>query len=271
MINTIVVPLDGSSLAESALVPARALAERLDAGLVLLTTHWADGTGDAQQYLDRVAAGLEALRVKTSVVHDRAAPEAILLQAEQPRHVVCMATHGRGGLAHVVLGSVAEAVLQKSRAPLLLVGPNLERGAWKSPEWFAGGHLVVALDGSEVSQAILSVAAQWARLLGLRLELVHVTVTTLGLGPGARPESADGARLDELAATITGVEEPPLCTTLRGPDVAASLLEHAGRAPSTLLALTSHGRTGLARVTLGSVAMRVVHRSPCPVLVYRSL
>jgi nucleotide-binding universal stress UspA family protein len=181
-----------------------------------------------------------------------------------------MATHGRGGLAQAVLGSVAEEVLRKSPAPLLLVGPDLERGAWESPEWFADGHILVALDGSEVSQAILPVAAEWARLLGLRVELVHVDIRALGLGPGARPESADGAGLAELAATITGLQQPPDCTTLQGTDVAASLLEHAGKAPSTLLALTTHGRTGLARVTLGSVAVRVVHRSPCPVLVYRS-
>ena len=266
MINKIVVPLDGSSFAERALSPARALAHRLDATLVLLTTHWADGTGGAQEYLERKAAELGDARTDTIVVHDRFAPEAIELSVREADTVVCMSTHGRSGLGHAVLGSVAEEVLRNSDRPLLLVGPELERRAWESAEWFRGGRLIVALDGSARAERIVPIAAEWARLLGLGIELTQVLITPLG--SGLRDEEsgdAEHAALEEIAATIDAATNPA-CEVLHGPDAAGSLLDHASRAPATLIALTTHGRTGLARVTLGSVAMQVIRRSPCPVL-----
>jgi nucleotide-binding universal stress UspA family protein len=266
MMKKIVVPLDGSSLAERALSPACALAHRLDASLVLLTTHWADGIGSAEEYLEGQSAELGYARTGTIVVHDRFAAEAILLSVREADTVVCMSTHGRSGLGHAVLGSVAEEVLRNSDRPLLLVGPELERGAWESAQWFRGGRLIVALDGSARSERIVPVAAKWARLLGLGIELTQVLITPLGFG--LRDEdSGDAAQvaLEEIAASIDAATKPA-CEVLHGPDVAASLLDHASRAPATLIALTTHGRTGLARVTLGSVAMQVVRRSPCPVL-----
>jgi nucleotide-binding universal stress UspA family protein len=128
MITKVVVPLDGSALAERAVTPARSLAERIGATLLLMTARSGDDAGEARQRLDKQATALGFDRVDTAIVHDRSAAEAILTEARDPNAVVCMSTHGRSGLGQALLGSVAEAVLRGSDRPVLLVGPSLDRG-----------------------------------------------------------------------------------------------------------------------------------------------
>jgi nucleotide-binding universal stress UspA family protein len=270
MIKKIVVPLDGSPLARNALAPAQTLAGRLDATLLLMTTHWADGIGNAREYLDQQAAELGDVRVETRVVHDRFAAEAILLLANGADTVVCMSTHGRSGLGQAVLGSVAEEVLRKADHPILFVGPRLDPVAWESAHWFSAGTILVALDGSKTSESVVPVAAEWARRLGLGIELTQVLITPVGLGIQSGGGDAERAALEAVASGLD-LEPRARCEVLHGPDAASTLLEHASHAPATLIAITSHGRTGLRRVTLGSVAMQVVHRSACPVLTLRAV
>ena len=265
MIKKIVVPLDGSQLAQHAVAPAHALALRLEATVVLMTTHWDDGLGKADEYLQEQAAELGDVHAETTVVHDRVAAEAILLSTRELDTVVCMSTHGRSGIGQAVLGSVAEEVLRKADRPVFIVGPALDPDTWESAYWFDDGRILVALDGSATSEAIVPVAAEWAGLLGLGVELVQVLITPVGLRLRSNGGGAESAALEAIAARIEASTKPG-CQVLHGPDVAASLLDFAASAPATLIALTTHGRTGLARVTLGSVAMQVVHRSPCPVL-----
>lgn len=264
------VPLDGSPFAARALTPARSLAERVGASLLLLTTRWDHEVDEAREYLDEQAGELRFDRTETVIVHDRLAPEAILVEARDPHTVVCMSTHGRSGLGHAMLGSVAEAVLRGSDRPVLLVGPSLERGAWQSARWFADGNLLVALDGSKASEAIVPAAAEWARLLGLRACVAQVVPTPIGLVPKPPEHAAGSESMRDVAEALPEVGGSPESAVLHGPDAATSLLDYASQLPATLVAMATHGHTGLARVALGSVAMRVVHRNPCPVLVIRS-
>jgi nucleotide-binding universal stress UspA family protein len=269
MVAKVVVPLDGSALAARALGPAQALAKRTGASLLLLSTRWDDAVDPAREYLQRQAAELGFERVDTMVIYDRVAGPAILTQVDEPDCVVCMSTHGRGGLGEAVLGSVAEEVLRRSTRPLLLVGPGLENGVWQSEHWFADGKLLVTVDGSEASEAIVPAAGEWARLLGLKPWVAHVV-----RGPADvvleldSPEA--GATVDRVARNLAEAGLAPQGKVIHGYDTAASILDFAERLPATLVAMATHGRSGFARVALGSVAMRVVHHSFCPVLVVRS-
>jgi len=178
-----------------------------------------------------------------------------------------MSSHGRDGLGRAMLGSVAEEVLRGSTRPVLIVGPSLERGTWQFAHWFADGNLLAAIDGSEASEVVVPAAAEWASLLGLRAWVVQVVPTS----PGADATNAEPPI--EAAAVRHAAEAMPddaQWEVLVGSDVAASLLDYAARLPATLMVIGTHGRTGLARVALGSVAMRVVRQSQCPVLLHGS-
>jgi nucleotide-binding universal stress UspA family protein len=230
-----------------------------------MTTHWDDAAAPAREYVDKQAAELDFERVETLVIHDRSAPAAIELLVDEPGNLVCMATHGRSGLGTAVLGSVTEAVMQHARHPILLVGPTVERGAWHSVHWFTNGNLLVPLDGSELSEAVLPIAVGWASMLGLRPWVVQVVASST---PGAE-SITESAYVRGVAESLDGLHHPPQWEVLHEPDPAKALCHFAGSLPATLIAMTTHGRTGVARVTMGSVAMHVVHHSPCPVLMMR--
>ncbi len=270
VITTVVVPLDGSPLAATAIGPARALAEATGATLRFLTaeplTLWREQIPEAKEYLEQQAASTGLSAVETLVVGDKAAREAILAESQTAGAVVCMATHGRSGLGHAALGSMAEAVLHDSDRPLLLIGPSM---ASASPE-LRHGNLVVAVDGSPASEAIIPVASDWIRILELRPWVVEVVLaprSTVGESHEPAPESATVRR---VAQSLHDRGMLAQWEALHDPDTADALLDYASHLPAVLIAMATHGRTGLARVALGSVAMQVVHRSRCPVLVARS-
>jgi nucleotide-binding universal stress UspA family protein len=149
---TIVVPLDGSSLAEEALGPASALAESLRGRLLLLRVvepvYYGYGIGEgygaamldldgeagleaSRAYLEELASRLraEGRDVRTRVEVGVAAATIARVAEEEAAVAIAMATHGRGGLARLVLGSVATALLQRAREPILLVRPALPAAA----------------------------------------------------------------------------------------------------------------------------------------------
>ena len=269
MITKVVVPLDGSPLATSALAPARSLAERAGASLLLMTTRWDDDVALAREHLEEQAALVGSDRVETSVIHDRTAPEAILLQGAEPGAVVCMATHGRSGLGQAALGSVAEAVVRRSHRPVLLVGPSVERGAWQSGFWFDHGNLLVPVDGSAISEAVVPIASEWAALLHLRPWVTEVLPAPARIVVPSREPDAETCFVRAVAEQIHDGSEATQWEVLHADDAAEALVTQARRLPAALVAMATHGRTGLSRAALGSVAMRVVHGSSCPVLVVR--
>ena len=270
MVMRVVVPLDGSDVAARAIGPAHALAERTGAELVLLSTRWDDGVGEARDALNAQAAEIDYERTATTIVHDRAAAPAILMAADEPGVTVCMSTHGRGGLGRALLGSVTEEVLRHATHPILLVGPSLDRGAWQSEHWFVDAILLVAVDGSPASEAVVPAAADWGRMLDLQPRVVEVLPAPIGILVDRHDDATETAEARRVAEALDSVERPSQHTVLHGADVAAALLDCARGLPVALIAMGTHGRTGLARVTLGSVAMRVVHGSACPVLIARS-
>ncbi len=139
----VLVPLDGSELAETALGPAGELATRLSAELVLLQVVSLPPYGlygeageylaldpaaelmQAERYLAEIVGRLRATLAQVRMRADVGYPGALIAQAavQEKADLICMATHGRGGVARMVLGSVATDVLRRTNVPLLLVRP----------------------------------------------------------------------------------------------------------------------------------------------------
>jgi nucleotide-binding universal stress UspA family protein len=263
--DTILVPLDGSTSAERALALAAAISGKTGAGVVVLTARQGGVVVEPKRYLTEAARAAGIANVRPVVIEDRLAASAIVEVAREARDpVICMTTHARGGAGHALFGSVAEETLRRAAVAMLLVGPRMPSGLVAEFE-----HLVVCLDGSELSCAILPLVAAWAPVLDADVTLVTVVdPDTRAAVPPVGDVSA-AVNLERLAHELESACGTVAWTVLTERHAADAIVEFAGRRPGTLLALTSHGRTGLARITVGSVAMAVVRDATCPILTIR--
>lgn len=270
MVQQLIVPTDGSLASWKAFDVALELAERLDVGVNLLevATDPVDGRFAAQRLHDELADrgpfGVEVdieVRLQVETVADELA-RAI---ETRPGVVLVMASHGRGRSA-AILGSVAEATVRRTNGPIVLVGPSFE-----SAHGF-GGPLLATVDGSDESEVALPVATAWASALRVTPWIVHATppldeMRRAGLDADDVLETGHLARLASHFASLTGSRVE--FEQLHGRQAVRAVSEHARRCGASLVVASSHGRSGLSRLALGSVAAGFVHSSPCPVLVVR--
>jgi nucleotide-binding universal stress UspA family protein len=269
--TTIVVPLDGSAFAERALRPACAIAARLDDARVLLVQCSPHDLDAAQHHLDdRAALYADVVDIETRIVGRGDPAETILaIAAAEPDATLCMATQGKGGFRAKVLGSVSTEVVCRSTQPLFLVGPQCRTALLPAER----GRLLVCSDGSVLSDRIVPTAADWSARLRLEPWLTEV------VGPDENPEPAHEphpnreveaatARLDTLAARLPESTPPAHTEVLHG-SPSRSIAWFADRLPAALIAMATHGRSGLTRISMGSVANEVVRHAPCPILITR--
>jgi nucleotide-binding universal stress UspA family protein len=259
MPKTIIVPVDGSDASERAVHVAQRLATQLDrCELVVMTASGPDDE-DRRDYLDSLVGQATVAGVRAEFIEDPVPAVAIVRLAERLSDAtVCMAAHGRGRIAAPFLGSVATSVVRQSTTPVLLVGPHCETEWWHSPP------KLVACWAGTGSNAVLAWSRQWVDDLGAEfwLESVfHSLDTRMAENPRAEFEPA-------LASLGSDIEVHLL--PIRADYPPGAIVQSARDLPATLLAMTTHARTGIAHTALGSVAMDVVHRSPCPVLVAHS-
>jgi nucleotide-binding universal stress UspA family protein len=264
-IRDVVVPVAPSAPGhERAVGPALRLAARGGGEVCLFACAADEGAASgAERHLRELADGLPG-RVSVEVVVGRhkGAAASIAAAAERRGATICMAAHGRSGVGRALLGSVTEETLQLVDGPLVLVGPRVSAAPEAGPT-----EVVACVDGSSTSEQVVPVAAGWAAHLGARLVLAQVLEPASPYpGSGIPEEHLDGSYLERLAAGVQGVDRPDF-DVLHG-DPASAIVEFAsGRVQ--LIAVATHAHRGLTRAALGSVAMKVVHRAPCPVLVVR--
>ena len=270
-IREILLPSDLSSASDRALEHAALLAGRFEAALTLyhavevhdlLYAHWAFDQGHeiwaqaeeaAQRLLEERAS---ALKVRHKVLVERAvsAPRALLevIRRLQPDLTV-MATHGRGGLSHLLLGSVTEQVVRHAFRPVLCMR-EADHG-----DAFPYRRILVPTDLSPASRLAFPMGAQLARTFDAEVLAVHVTRPS---GPGETPSEAwlwrffqpDFGDLGVTAQVLTGSVWERIVHTAR--------VEKAD-----LVVMSTHGHDSLGDRILGSNTERVVRHSPCPVLV----
>lgn len=263
MTKTIVVPLDGSELAERSIGTASWLARDLDCEIRLVTTTiGAESDADAD-YLQEQADTTGVSYIRTEVIEHRFPAAGIKETVEtMPDPVVCMSTRGRGGLAETILGGVSDEIVKGVQVPLVLLGPYAAAGDPPSRS------LVIAIDRSDASLAVLPTVVDWAPRLGLDVHVV--TVAQCGTTGGPDPRAAAANELvDEAASKLEALGVTSRTHVLNSAHSADVVVAFARGLPAALIAIGTHGRGGISARALGTVAGEIVRHSPCPVLVRR--
>ena len=297
MYKKILVPLDGSATAEAVLPYVEAFAAGFKTSVELLsvidigamTTHLApdtvrhlDGIIAAEEkkcaeYLNNVAKRFSHASTECRMVRGTPA-QTILESTSQDRDtLIAMATHGRSGPKRWLLGSVAEKVLRGTTNPLFLVRAA---AAKTSPQRIINS-LVVPLDGSPLAEQILLTVCRWAQALDVEVTLIRAFefparayVSSEAYLPNydemredARREAAAYLKVKEDFLVGEGVRTVSVLT-IEGA-AANEIISYAQTAPGAVIAMSTHGRSGVQRWILGSVTEKVVRHADAPVLVVR--
>lgn len=293
MFTKILVPLDGSELAERALVPAIALAKRGAGSLVLVQAPAPDLTtlpevaggyipaglptaahDDAVVYLTtrQQAYAHAEVPIHTRVLEGSAADVVVEAATVEKADLIVMSSHGYSGLTRWVLGSVAERVLHAAPCPVLVM---------RSPAPVR--QILIPLDGSPLAERALAPGLEIARRLNATVTLLRAIppvpmeamerLEGIELGLGRRLEGdlyeEANAYLTQVAAAqrSTGVDLKMVVITDRP---AEAILTYAEHHAVDVIAMSTHGYTGLKRWTYGSVTDKVLREArACSMLVVR--
>ncbi len=245
-------------------------------------------------YLEEVAARLRAradVPVSVSVEHGEVATALCALLDAGEADLAVLATHGRGPLARFWLGSVADELIRRVSRPLLLVRPTGEAvDLEREPEL---GRIVVPLDGTELAEQILGPAVEVAGLIPNSEIILVRAIQPTALAefkpeaPAAGQEALSLTRevqalqdhlrreaeryLEEVAGRLRARGLRVVTQVVVEDHPASAILDEAEARHAGMIALETHGRRGLSRLLLGSIADKVVRGAHVPVLVHRPL
>ncbi len=310
MYSKIIVPLDGSDLAEQALPYAELVAQTLSVPIELVQAYdilpgsvlgsrsarvadqlQMSARERTEASMEPAKQRLEAAGFAVNIATQRGqAADVIVAQAgTDPGALVVMCTHGRGGISRWVMGSVTDKVLHTIPNPMLIVratvtGPASPGTSLKS--------VVVPLDGSALSELAIPHAVNVAAALSARITAMQVTPTAdyyrrqlavvtpeMGAIPDFDPGSPEEMAEDDAAGVASYLEDVTNrmaidhahgvdITHVVEDNIAQSIIDRAAAQPS-LVVMTTHGRSGVGRMVMGSVTDRVIRHSNTPVLVIR--
>lgn len=264
MYARILVPVDGSAYSAEVIPYAKALAGAHGTHLVVVRiVDKASDHATAARDTEKLAAQFSAHSL--CMVDSGDIADGILREAARvPDTLIAMTSHGRSGLAEVVLGSVALRLVRARRGPIVVYRPSGHTGNGSRP--LQASRIVLPLDGTEASQAIAPQAAQLAAWIGVRLVVVSVidaaaTADMHASGVKVEESSYVRARANELAKQY-GVE--PGWEVLHGRPVDA-IVNFAREDRGTILAMSTRGRTALRSALLGSVTSACLRHAGVPI------
>jgi nucleotide-binding universal stress UspA family protein len=298
MYKRLLVPLDGSSLAEAVLPIIERLAPAWNSTVLLLhilerrapeevhgERHLTEPR-EAATYLERIAQRLRERAIPVDYhVHDVLEGNVARAVADHADEVsadlVIICTHGRGRVPNMLFGSIAQQVLHRGATPVLLARAPLDH----VEPTFDPSTVLVPLDATTASEAALEPAVRIASSLGAALHLVMVVATRETIRGDRLPtatwlpsatraeleleEQEAGAYLRRLSASLQS--NVPVTVEVRRGDIASALLDQAEELRVGLIVLATHGRAGLQAVWAGSVAARLLGRTRQPVLLLRAI
>jgi len=298
MLEHILVPLDGSPLAESVLPHAVALAHAFAPRVSLLHVvqrdvapdmiptmdplDWQLRRAEAEAYLEEVSARLRAenVQAEATVAEGPSAERIIAYAHDEGADLILLSSHGRGGLSEWNISSVVQKVILRSFLPALIVR------AYRPYSGDLGGlryqRVLVPLDGSQRAECVLPLAATLGRYYDATLILAHVVV---------RPEVPRHTPLtrDELALVNQLTERnrveaeryleelrPQLATTVEtrlvvNSNTALALHDLVDQEGADLVVLSAHGYSGEARWPYGSVTLNIIVYGTTPLLIVQDL
>jgi nucleotide-binding universal stress UspA family protein len=302
MYKMIMAPTDGSGFDREAIQVALRIAERSQANVRLVRVHCTgaffgmESSPEAasvsvevlEQERDRILNELDDLAAecrKTSSANievsleDGAVPDALHAYAKRNKvDLIVMSSHGRGGIARLSLGSVTDSLIRRTTIPVLIVKPHPSYLNSQAPD--ALKRIIVALDGSSVAERILPRVVALAKVEESELTLLRVVVPKTAFQKAVAKESTPWWDKDVAAAeaylfrTADRLREDGFRTktdVVVGEDIAQSIADYAARESADLVAIATHGRGGLSRAIIGSVADAITRTSRTSLLVLRAV
>lgn len=301
MYKRIMVPLDGSETSEQVLPYVRLFARGLEAKVELVRVfespppELADPTrgiylaqvaeayrNSANDYLSEKASSLRDEGIETSTKSAEGDPASfIITEAElDPETLIAMSTHGRSGITRWVMGSVTDKVLRVTGYPMLIIHPKEEEPMTPEVEL---EDVIVPLDGSPLAEQVIPHALSLASAMGLGITLLRSIPSSAEYfmymdypQPNYDElyrEVEENAQqyLDEMKVQVTQLGAPTVEARVVHGNAAEAITDYARDLPNSLVAMTTHGRSGVGRWVLGSIADRVVRHSIRPVLLVRAI
>lgn len=301
MIRSILVPLDGSAFSEQALPTAGAIAHREGAVLRLVSVHVptailpfggstpveAEGERRARERIDarlrRLARRLAddyGITVTRAVVDGPVVESIEGYAREVGADLIAMTTHGRGGLQRAWLGSVADGLVRRTHLPVLLIRPRRRTSGRLRLAAFR--RVLLPLDGSALAEEVIPAAVGVAGATSPEFLLLRI-VPPLGVVEPLAAEFAAfvpspdlkqrmeeaGAYLDRVARALRVEGHEVDTRVVPHSQAAIAILNEAERVDADLIAMATHGRGGVTRMVIGSVADSVLRQTPAPLLLLR--
>lgn len=296
MYSKILIPLDGSTVAERVLPFAQILSGALRVPIELLevldiaalTAHVAadeavhlekiftEAERSDREYLEKIAPQFAGSNVTCTVLRGHAADVITERAGAEPGTLIAMATHGRTGINRWLLGSVAEKVLRGTKSPLFLVRAGFDGDTASAVTLKT---IVAPLDGSELSESVLPTVTEVANMLNLEVVLCRVYELPASAYYGneaylpdyqARTKEVEAEAEDYLrqkAEALRAAGLAKVSTVVLEGSGAEEIIRYAREHHDALVAMCTHGRSGVGRWVLGSVTEKVVRHSDDPVLV----
>ena len=236
-----------------------------------------DALHSARQYLAEMALRFPAGATYSAVPGNDPVAAITEYASENSIELIAMSTHGRSGIGRWVYGSNADKLLQFTTIPMLLVRP---RGGAPAQDNTPIDTLMVPLDGSSLAEEALAYAEGLAEAMSLKLSLIRV-VTTPGIAyPGVEAYIYNpGAFTDLEKDAVTYLQEKQTHLEAKGLEVSCTvkagyaanyIIDLAEDSETNLIVMSTHGRGGVGRWIMGSVADRVLRASYRPILLIRS-
>jgi nucleotide-binding universal stress UspA family protein len=282
MYEKMLVPLDGSEVAEQAMPYVERLAQKLKSEVVLMTVCL---PGDPleralTEYIERRAEKIQSLGVKTRSLCVEGEPATSIINFAEKNKIglIVISTHGKSGISNWPLGSIAGKVVQRSNIPIFLVRSS-QPG--KAPADDKLGKILVTLDGSKFSEAIIPYAERLAKSMSIEVTLLRVIeqakLPQLAAYRDrekyekdfmAKMEREAERYLDKKKTALSGKGVKVNSALLIGKPV-ETILQYSEEKAVNLIALTTHGFSGITKWAYGSVASKIIEGSPKPVLLVR--
>lgn len=292
MYEKILVPLDGSALAEVALPYAEEMAGRLGSEVTILSVSESEDARNyyphqlyiqelfeatkrrAERYLEK--PGDRVIKVRSEMLVGHPAENIVDYAEKEDTGLIVMATHGRSGTKRWSLGSVADKVVRATKRPVALI-----RAKGVHPDMRDKGMLnkaLVPLDGSKESEAVVPYIEELALKLKAEIVLLYILEANYEIYQTEQLkqlESLKASGKDYIERMAAQLKQRGITTNvefregLPGAE-AAEIIQLADEICVDMVAMSTHGRSGVSRWAFGSVADKVLHEGNTPLLLVRT-
>ena len=292
MYEKILVPLDGSELAEVALPYAEELAGRLGSEVTLI--YVSDSADDQYQYMQKMVEATKygaerylekaegkSIKVEPVILVGHPAEQIVDYADKEDIGLIVMATHGRSGIRRWALGSVADKVVRATKRPVVLI-----RARGTRPDLREKGILnkvLVPLDGSKESEAVIPYIEELASKLKAEVVLLQVVAGAYHVYASAEGvaqirytekemEPLKTSAKDYLKKVASGLKEKGITTRseVRVGAAAGEIVKLADEIYADVVAMSTHGRSGVGRWVFGGVTDRLLRGGNTPVMLVRA-